>query len=71
MGGNHIVHGPLNDSPAGGIDGAAESAPRRASFLRVLQAMAMTVVVLDTFPETRWLAGVVGVSSPSKSGPSR
>jgi hypothetical protein len=27
-------------------------------------------VMLDTFPETRWLANVVGVSSPEKSGPS-
>jgi predicted PurR-regulated permease PerM len=30
------------------------------------------VVMLDTFPETRWLANVVGVSSPeAKSEPSR
>ena len=28
-------------------------------------------VMLDTFPETRWLANVVGVSSPEKTGPSR
>ena len=28
-------------------------------------------VMLDTFPETRWLANVVGISSPEKSGPSR
>ena len=36
-------------------------------------ALPMTLfvaVMLDTFPETRWLANVVGVSSPPKSGPS-
>jgi hypothetical protein len=27
-------------------------------------------VMLDTFPETRWLAKVVGVSSSEKSEPS-
>src|SRR5215210_6747487 len=37
-------------------------------------ALPMTLfvaVMLDTFPETRWLANVVGVSSPEKSGPSK
>jgi AI-2 transport protein TqsA len=37
-------------------------------------ALPMTLfvaVMLDTFPETRWLANVVGISSPEKSGPSR
>ncbi len=35
-------------------------------------ALPMTLfvaVMLDTFPETRWLANVVGVSSPESSGP--
>jgi hypothetical protein len=26
-------------------------------------------VMLDTFPETRWLANVVGVSSPEREAP--
>jgi predicted PurR-regulated permease PerM len=37
-------------------------------------ALPMTLfvaVMLDTFPETRWLANVVGVCSPEKTGPSR
>ena len=34
----------MNDAPSGGS--AVESASRRASFLRVLRVMAMTVVVL-------------------------
>jgi predicted PurR-regulated permease PerM len=37
-------------------------------------ALPMTLfvaVMLDTFPETRWLANVVGVSSPQKCGPAR
>jgi predicted PurR-regulated permease PerM len=75
-----MVNEPVNDSPAGGITA------RRASFVRVLQILAMVVVLLggpgaflalpmtlfvavmlDTFPETRWLANVVGVSAPAKS----
>ena len=37
-------------------------------------ALPMTLfvaVMLDTFPETRWLANVVGVSSPEKTGSSQ
>jgi AI-2 transport protein TqsA len=36
-------------------------------------ALPMTLfvaVMLDTFPETRWLARVVGVSSPERGGTS-
>ena len=58
-----MVNEPVNGSPAGDI------APRRASFVRVLRVLAL--VVLDTFPETRWSANVVGVSSPEKGGPLR
>jgi hypothetical protein len=60
-----MVNEPVNGSPAGDI------APRRAFFVRVLRVLALVVVVLDTFPETRWSANVAGVSSPDKGGPSR
>ena len=36
----------------------------------VLPMTLFVAVMLDTFPETRWLANVVGASSPQKGGPS-
>ena len=44
--GGIIVDGSPKDSPADGTADAVQSAPRRASFLRVLQVLATTVVVL-------------------------
>jgi predicted PurR-regulated permease PerM len=35
-----------------------------------LPMILFVAVMLDTFPETSWLANVVGVSSPQKGGPS-
>jgi hypothetical protein len=54
-----MVNEPVKDSPDGGM--AVESAPRRASLLRVLRVMAMTVVVLVE----------VCLAAPEKIGPPR
>jgi hypothetical protein len=66
-----MVNEPVNDAPAG------DFAARRASFVRVLQVLAMMIVALRGglragagHPRVERLAKVVGVSSPEKSGPS-
>jgi hypothetical protein len=58
-----MVNEPVNDSPAGGI------AARLVTFLALPMAL-FVAVMLDTFPETRCSATVVGVRSSEKSGPS-
>jgi len=50
---------PVNDSPSG------DFAARRGALLALPMTL-FVAVMLDTFPETRWLAKVVGVSSPEK-----
>lgn len=58
-----MVNEPVNDSPAG------EIAARRGTFLALPMTL-FVAVMLDTFPETRWSATVVGARSSEKSGPS-
>ena len=56
-----MVNEPVNaSSPAGDI------AARRDAFL-VLSMTLVVAVMLDTFPETRWVADVAGVSSSEMS----
>ena len=58
-----MVNEPVNaSSPAG-------DAARRGTFLALPMTL-FVAVMLDTFPETRWLANVVGVSSPQANSES-
>jgi hypothetical protein len=56
-----MVNEPVNaSSPAGDI------AARRDAFLALSMTLVVTVM-LDTFPESCWVANVAGVSSSEKS----